>query len=134
MKKIIIMLLVGVFTFTNCKKKPKEIHETFNTSGATVIARGTLESAAHTTKGCVVLYAKGDAKIITLQGFETEKGPDLKVYLSKTFTIDGAIKINNLKAIKGDHVYIVNADVTDFKNLLIWCEDFSVLFGSAVLK
>ena len=45
------------------------------------------------------------------------------------------IEAGKLKATKGNFYYIMNSSINtvDYKYVLIWCEDYSVLFGYAQL-
>ena len=89
--------------------------------------------------------AQGDAytipledgsKVLRLENFESTNGPDLYVYLA---TDDGAsefVNLGELKANKGNQNYEipVDTDLTKYNKVLIWCQAFSVLFGSAELS
>ncbi len=86
----------------------------------------------------------GDAKIIEdsgvrylrLEDFESINGPDLKVYLSEDLEAESYISLGDLKGNIGDQNYELPSEV-DFEmydKVLIWCEQFSVLFGSADLE
>ncbi len=71
-----------------------------------------------------------------LVDFKTDAGPDLRVYLSEDVTDESFIDLGALKATSGDFFYEIqnNTDVESFNRVLIWCEDFSVLFGNAELN
>lgn len=78
------------------------------------------------------------------EGFETEGGPDLKVFLSPT-TIDavdgktateGSLLLGELQSTKGTQDYLVPDGVSleDFESVLVHCEEFSVLWGGGDLR
>jgi Electron transfer DM13 len=91
--------------------------------------RGTFTSAEHTTRGIArVIKLPAGRRVLTLTGFETDAGPDLRVRI-------GEIDLGALKGNKGDQQY----DIPDgFKprnhTVQIWCRAFSALFGSAQLR
>jgi hypothetical protein len=136
MNRIIIIAIICL-SFISCKKKEtkKNLSERFNTDGATLISQSNFSSNAHPTSGCVRLYSKNGAKELVFAGFKTDKGPDLRVYFSKSANNSDIIEVGILKATSGDFSYkIENAvNTNDYKYILIWCEDFSVLFGNAQL-
>ena len=80
---------------------------------------------------------------VQLTGFEVTNGPDLKVYLSaaenpetaQDVTDAGFISLGALKGNVGDQAYGVpaDADAGALKSVVIWCEQFGVLFASATL-
>jgi hypothetical protein len=89
--------------------------------------------------------AEGKAKILTLtdvsqilrlEDFRSTNGPDVHLYLSIDKQASDFIDLGRLKANIGNQNYPIPAD-TDFnkyKYVLIWCQPFSVLFGSAQLN
>jgi hypothetical protein len=91
--------------------------------------RGEFTSAEHTTTGTArVIKLPNGRRMLTLTGFETDAGPDLRVRI-------GDVDLGALKGNKGDQQY----DIPDgFKprnqEVRIWCRAFSALFGSAELR
>jgi hypothetical protein len=75
--------------------------------------------------------------------FETTNGPDLEVWLVKAsglkvsgdVTASQWLSLGPLKGNIGDQNYIIPADakLDDYKSVVIWCEQFSVLFSAADL-
>jgi thymidine phosphorylase len=74
-------------------------------------------------------------KIESIEGFKTDSGPDLRVYVSKSTSNSDFIEVGKLKSTSGNFYYAIDGSVNniDYKYVLIWCEDFSVLFGNAQL-
>ena len=70
------------------------------------------------------------------ENFETINGPDLFIYLSKDLTNKDFVNLGEIKATKGNVNYEVNSsiDTTQYKNVLVWCRAFGVLFSYAELK
>lgn len=75
--------------------------------------------------------------ILRVENFSVRNGPDLYVYLSpgESGNAEGAINLGGLKATDGAFNYDVppGTDIEQFKNVIVWCRQFSVLFGSAPL-
>ncbi|MGH8969515.1 MAG: DM13 domain-containing protein [Actinomycetes bacterium] len=104
-------------------------------TGATVVAAGAFRSGAHETTGrASVIRVPGGGRVLTLTGFETDPGPDLRVYLvpGDGSDVDGAVDLGRLKGNKGDQQYDVPAAAPEGA-VVIWCRAFSVGFGTAPL-
>lgn len=99
------------------------------------VAAGRFRSGAHRTAGTATLIQQsGGHRVLTLTGFATEPGPDLRVYLvpASGNGVRGAVDLGRLKGNKGDQQYAV-ADGARAGAVVIWCRSFSVAFGSATL-
>jgi hypothetical protein len=102
------------------------------------VARGVFESAAHATSGkaTVIRLAEGGT-VLTLTEFETDPGPDLRVYLvtGHAGNLGDVVDLGGLKGNKGNQQYELPAsvDVERHQTVVIWCRAFSVAFGSATL-
>jgi len=73
--------------------------------------------------------------MLKLENFSTSNGPDLKVYLSTASSPSGFISLGSIKSTNGNQVYEIagTPDFTRHKFVLIHCEGFNHLFGSAEL-
>jgi electron transfer DM13 len=89
--------------------------------------------------------AEGQAKILTLstgspilrlEDFKSTNGPDVHLYLSSNKKANDIIDLGRLKANIGNQNYQIplETDFNKYKYVLIWCQPFSVLFGSAQLN
>lgn len=94
------------------------------------LASGRFESLAHDTTG----LARVVGRTLTLTGFETDAGPDLRIYLS-TPDESAHVDLGALKGNRGDQQYDVprGTDLDRYSDVLIWCRAFSVGFGRARL-
>ncbi|SMX23244.1 DM13 domain-containing protein [Boseongicola aestuarii] len=114
---------------------------------AEVVASGTFRDAdrAHQGQGIATLVAlPGGGHEIQLSEFQVTNGPDLEVWLSAhpdpASSSDVAdnpwVGLGQLKGNIGDQAYSVPADVNiaDFQSVVIWCEQFGVLFSPAALS
>lgn len=76
-------------------------------------------------------------RVLRLENFKSTNGPDLYAYLSKDprSISKGNIELGRLKGNIGNQNYHIpeNVDLNEYKNVLIWCKQFSVLFGYADL-
>lgn len=90
----------------------------------------------HKTSGNVKIIGLDGDRYLRLEDFKTTNGPDLKVYLSKDLDAGEFISLGDLKGNIGNQNYEINEEINfeEYDNVLIWCEDFSVLFGSAEIN
>jgi hypothetical protein len=117
----------------------------FSQSG-TIIATGTFHGAAHSTSGRATVYeGPNGGDTLRLTHFKTSNGPNLHVLLiaatdaedNEDFLKKGIerIDLGSLKGNEGDQNYTIPAgtDLTKYKAVSIFCERFSVNFGTAPL-
>ena len=116
-------------------------------NSATLIRAGFFKDAdsAHRGSGkAEVLKTAGGSHILRFTSFKSTNGPDLKVYLVKAPNIKTAsdvtssewVSLGPLKGNIGDQNYIVPGEIKQsaYKTVVIWCEQFGVLFSTAELK
>lgn len=139
MKRFAILVLLATISITSCKKEnntPDKLDGTFEpTANDVLISQGNFQNEVHPTSGVVKLYRNDNNFTLHIDNFSGDNGPDLKVYLSPNKSGSPFINLGALKAISGDFDYQfeLTTDVATNNKVLIWCEDFSVLFGSAEL-
>lgn len=108
-----------------------------------VIARGSFVDSdlIHTGEGDAIILSYPDGTTyVRFENFSVVNGPDVHVYLSPT-TVPGRsleslgdyIDLGLLKGNKGDQNYQLPADFTDYGSVVLWCEEFGVLFPYATL-
>ena len=109
---------------------------TFDATGQALLYQGTFESAVHTTSGTVRVYEDKDKKrTLVFENFKTDAGPDLRIYLAEDKSVSNFIQVTNEVKNGNSSVAIpVNANLQKQNYVLIWCKQFSVLFGAAKLK
>jgi len=107
----------------------------------TLLARGNFSSLEHSTSGrAQAIETRSGKRVVTLTGFETDNGPDLRVYLSTPDagqSSPGDFKdLGALKGNVGDQQYEIprGTDLQRFSKVVIWCRAFSVGFGQASLR
>ena len=114
-------------------------------AGAAVIATGSFTGVAHETRGTAAVYRLADGtRLLRFTDFETSNGPDVRVYLVAASDVTdhatvrraGFVELGALKGNKGDQNYVIpsGVDLERFRTVTIWCERFSVNFGSAALS
>jgi hypothetical protein len=74
--------------------------------------------------------------IIRLENFKSTNGPNVHLYLATDKAASNFIDLGRLKANNGNQNYNIpnGTDLAKYNMALIWCKDFSVLFGSAQLR
>jgi hypothetical protein len=107
------------------------------------LAAGSFVSLDHATSGTARVIELADGRrFVRLEGFETENGPDLYVYLS-TNSADGPegafdddiANLGRLQGNIGDQNYELpaDADPAAYGSVVIWCDRFDSAFGAAEL-
>ena len=107
---------------------------------------GLLAGRAHPTSGRASIYQTPDGKRdLRLTDFTTSNGPDVHVVLAQSSDenlkqdfVKGhldTIELGPMKANQGDQNYDLpdSADVSKYDDVVIYCERFNVVFGSAKL-
>jgi len=95
--------------------------------------------------GQALVYQLADgSRVLRLQDFEVDNGPDLHVYLvpidpvpdSVGVEIPGSVDLGKLKGNIGDQNYDIPADLdlSQFQSVVIWCQPFRVPFTAAALN
>jgi Electron transfer DM13 len=108
------------------------------------LSSGTFVRVNHATSGTGSLIKLSDGShIVRLEGFETDQGPDVRVWVSESATLTDAAQrqaaytdLAALKSLKGNQNYTIpkEVDISKIKSIVIWCRLASVAFGGAVLK
>lgn len=114
---------------------------------AQVVSTGTFRDADRAHKGigvATLVMLPGGGHEVQLSAFEVTNGPDLEVWLSahpdpeRSADVAGNewVSLGRLKGNVGDQAYRVPAgtDVSAFNSVVIWCEQFGVLFSPAALQ
>ena len=100
---------------------------------------------AHRGSGAIkVLANDAGGALLRFTDFEVTNGPDLEVWLvkdpdpKKSADVSASqwLSLGPLRGNKGDQTYMVpdSTDVAEWGSVVIWCEQFSVLFSVATLS
>lgn len=106
-------------------------------TGAVLLKQGSFVGiGGHTVSGKATIYKLDNKIYIVLDPYESQNGPDLKVYLSKNETASEYINVGKLMSTMGKQTYEVpsNTDISQYPYIHIWCEAFSVEFARAMLQ
>lgn len=139
MSRLMILFLFTVL-IVSCSKDDNTNTTTVNDpviSTGTVLAQGSLSgNMSYKVSGVAKVIEDNGVKSVRLENFSSNNGPDLKVYLAKDANAASFINLGNLKSISGNQNYTISGmnNITEYKYVLIWCQQFGVLFGSAQLN
>lgn len=106
---------------------------------------GAFHAVKHQGNGTATIYELEDGKrVLRLENFSTDNGPDLFVWLSaapdandeQTILNDEYVSLGPLKGNQGNQNYEIPADldISAFNSVTVWCRQFSVNFTTAPLK
>lgn len=140
MKNIFITLLALLCTLScaveeNTPEKPTD--DDFDIASATLVKSGNLLGInEHVVSGTAGIYIHDGKKFVVLDPYESQNGPDLKVYLSKNVNASSYINLGPLKSVTGKQAFALpgNPNINEYAYVHIWCERFSVEFGRAQLQ
>jgi hypothetical protein len=107
---------------------------------------GLLAGRAHPTSGRASVYQTPDGKRdLRLTDFTTSNGPDVHIVLAQSSDENlkqdfvkshfDTVELGPMKANQGDQNYDLpdSADLSKYDDVVIYCERFNVVFGSAKL-
>ena len=114
---------------------------------ATAVASGQFQNVSqrYQGSGTATIAETGDGQtILQLSEFSVTSGPDLEVWLvaaGAPATADAVlassyVSLGRLQSFSGTQSYVIpdNVDASAYGSVVIWCEDFSVLFSVASLR
>ena len=138
-----IIFVVALF-FVACKKEnnlPSQQVNDLATNINDTIGIGQFTGYDHGLKGSAILYKDSSGKsIIRLENYTMTSGPDVFLYLStgSTYSPSKVISVAKLTAgyIGSDINFPVDDSnyTKDHKYVLVYCKQFSSLFGNALLQ
>ena len=123
----------------------KVMQESMPAAEMSLLSQGSFYDIIHVGSGQALIYQLADgSRILRLQEFEVDNGPELHVYLvpidpvpnSIGVEITGSVDLGALKGNIGDQNYEIPAelDLSQFKSVVIWCQPFRVPFIAAPLN
>lgn len=136
----LIIVIIGILAYflsplfiTKTVDEPAPIQVTEE-----LIRQGTFADADsfHKVSGQAKIVNSENGRYLRLENFQSTNGPDLKVYFSSDTQASSYVSLGALKGNIGNQNYELPADLDleAYPYVLIWCEQFSVLFGSAQLS
>jgi len=141
MKYILSFVLIAGLFFAGCSKSNQSsttpINEIPDTTKADIILAGTFADGPHGhVTGQAKIYNADGTLGLGLQDFNTSNGPDLHVYLSQESQPVHFIELGKLKSTNGNQLYDIpgNPDFSQYKYVLIHCQQYNHVFGIAAIK
>jgi electron transfer DM13 len=125
---------------TNGNTVNENMTESATTLGLTSLAIGEfvgVNDGIHNAEGMAKVIQLDDGRmILRLENFKATNGPDLYVYLAADNTASDFVNLGRLKGNIGNQNYDIpeGTDFSRYDTVLIWCQAFSVLFGSAKIE
>ncbi len=121
------------------------VNENMTEAAATTLGQTSLlmgkfigvNDGIHNAEGLAKVIRLDDASMfLRLENFKATNGPDLYVYLSTDNSASDFVNLGRLKGNIGNQNYDIpeGTDFSKYHTVLIWCQAFSVLFGSAKLE
>jgi hypothetical protein len=135
-KNFLIAVLGFIPMLISCGKTSTETLDQMVSPNGTLKWSGNFMGiGSERVSGQARIYVANNKFMLKLENFSTTNGPDLKVYLSKAATPSSFISLGNLQSTNGNQVYEITGspDFLQYKFVLIHCERFNHLYGSAEL-
>ncbi|MEE4207919.1 MAG: DM13 domain-containing protein [Parvularcula sp.] len=143
-KMIAAAAFVGLAAIASATITPSAAALTIGAENGSMLASGAFASGeGHSTKGTAAIIREGGKTYLELTGFETDRGPDLQVWLTTSKVMTGAdgkstekLVLGRLRSAKADtqrYEIPEGTDTAAFESVVIWCRAFGVLFGAAQL-
>ena len=123
-------------TTTTTTTNPNGTTTTTTTPSETVLFSGKFVTSAHTTSGTAkIIEDAAKKRFLVLENLKSDSGPDLRIYVAEGKNISNAVEVTTNITIGNSKIEIPKtADLTKQKSILIWCKQYSVLFGYVELK
>lgn len=137
--KYIFFLAITALLFVSCKKEASTTPGTdpVDSLNQTVLLMGSFVNGpwGAVSGQARVLRSSNGSLGLALVNVNISNGPDLYVYLSKEIQPINFISLGKLRSTSGNQVYPIpgTPDFTQYKYVLIHCQQYNHLFGSATL-
>jgi hypothetical protein len=115
------------------KDKMMEKSDAMPASEPSIIGKANMIARAHDVEGEALLVKAGNETYLRFENLKTINGPDLRIYLSSDLGADDIVDLGPIRATAGSVNYAIPAgtDLNKYKNAMIWCRAFGVLFSYA---
>ncbi len=134
------LFMMSFFVFlVSCKKEnntPEQPVDDMAPAGMEIVKGNFTSTPGHNVIGTAKIFDDNGRKELRLENFSSTNGPDLRVYLSKDLSASSFLSLGSLKSVSGNQNYVITGmpDFAEYKYVLIWCEQFTILFGSATIN
>jgi len=135
MKKV--MMLLGLFFLMASCEVQGELTKDKNDDSVALPATGLkysgvfVSSPGESVSGAAKVYLENGQQLFLDNVIAS--GPDLKVYLSKSDKPTDFVNLGNFVKSKTFYEIPTNVDVSDYGYVIIYCQQYSVIFGVAKL-
>ena len=147
MKKLLFVSLVLLVGMAGCKKEKKDemqdkTNDVVTTPVSDTIGKGDFVGVDHNLSGKAILYKDASNNyFLRLENFTMTAAPDADILLSKTsaYNASSVIKVSDLAQNTNYTNSNINIDVDDaidftqYKYVIVWCQQHSAYFGHAPL-
>jgi hypothetical protein len=139
MKKSTLFLslsLLFVLSFAACRKVPVDNTPIVTTPTDKTLFTGSFQNGAHTVTGTAKIIEDASKKrYLVLENLKSDAGPDIRVYLATDKTAKDFVEVNSTVTNGNTKTELpATANIDKQKYVLIWCKQYSVLFGNALLQ
>lgn len=109
--------------------------EMMPTDAPKILSEAPMVARAHDVEGKALIVQSGNQTFLRFENLKTINGPDLFMYLSADLGSKDFIDLGKIRATEGNVNYLIpeGTDLSKYRNALIWCRAFSVLFSYAEL-
>lgn len=110
-----------------------EKNDAIVTNETMIVGRASMVARAHEVSGEALLVKSGNEMFLRFENLKTINGPDLRIYLSSGLSADDIVDLGPIRATQGNVNYSIpaNTDLKKYKNAMIWCRSFGILFSYA---
>ena len=135
-----LSIVVVFLFFMACKKDAASeipIQDTIDTTSAMTKYNGNFINGPYgTVSGSAKVILDTGIYQVALINVQISNGPDLHVYLSREQQPIHFIDLGKLKSTSGTQLYTLNSvpDFSQYKYVLVHCQKFNHLFGSALIN
>ena len=125
--------------FVKKTEKMKDVkmmgEEMMPTDAPKILSEAPMIARAHDVEGKALIVQSGNETFLRFENLKTINGPDLLIYLSADLGAKDFIDLGKIRATEGNVNYLIpeGTDLSKYRNTLIWCRAFSVLFSYAEL-
>ncbi len=139
MKKYTFFSFVALFIvvlFTACRKVPVDNTPIVTTPTEKTLFTGSFQNGAHTVTGTAKIVEDATKKrFLVLENLNSDAGPDIRVYLATDKTAKDFVEIRSTVTNGNTKTELpAAANIDKQKYVLIWCKQYAVLFGNALLQ
>lgn len=136
---LLLVLALSLLTLAACVKDEPIIiidEPVVTNPGDSTLAKGSFSNGIHAVSGDVKLVKNKDGNLfLAFENFKTDAGPDIRIYLSTDKTASDFTEISPDVNVGTYQIPVPTAAKIGSQTfVLVWCKQFSVLFGSAELK